>query len=319
MSILLSLLCGVFLACPCEAQSPKYIRPVLKSSIKTPSKNLQLVRCKYCGVPCPILNNIPKMLGNKPIQMPAPCLSGIEYPFVRGVALRTLQYPRPVLQAFPGKQEIDAVIFDLDGTLLDSLGAWEHSGSNFVRSQGFEPPDTLDDELVPLSLLDGAKLIKARYQLSQSPEEILALTLRPIRQHYYEDILPMPGVSQTLARLKAQGVKMAVATASDRELAERSLRRLGLRDYFEFIITCDEVGVGKSSPKVYEEALRRLGTGKARTLVAEDALHALQTAHRAGFPTAAIEEAHSAAERTAKEQAATYYVLSYQGKNVYKK
>jgi len=220
---------------------------------------------------------------------------------------------------FPGKADIDGVIFDLDGTLLDSLGAWEHSGSNFVRTQGFEPPAGLDDELVAMSLMDGANLIKTRYRLPQSPEEILALTLRPIEAHYAHDILPLPGVPELLARLKAQGVKMAVATASDRALAEVSLRRLGLRDYFEFIITCDEVGVGKSSPKVYEEALRRLGTAKARTLVAEDALHALQTAHAAGFPTAAIEEAHSAAQQVAKKQAATYYVLSYEGKQVFKK
>lgn len=220
---------------------------------------------------------------------------------------------------FPGKAQIDGVIFDLDGTLLDSLSAWEHSGSNFVRSQGFEPPDTLDDELVPLSLLDGAQLLKDRYRLAQSPQEILTLTLRPIREHYYHDILPMPGVEQTLARLQAQGVKMAVATASDRELAEKSLQRLGLLDYFAFIITCDEVGVGKSSPEVYEQALKRLGTAKARTLVAEDSLHALQTAHAAGFPTAAIEEYHSADQQQEKKQAATYYVLSYNGKNVFKK
>lgn len=220
---------------------------------------------------------------------------------------------------FPGKADIDAVIFDLDGTLLNSLGAWEHSGSNFVRTQGVEPSGTLDDELVPLSLLDGAKLLKDRYQLPQSPEEILALTLRPIQAHYANDILPLPGVPETLARLKAQGVKMAVATASDRKLAEVSLKRLGLLDYFEFIITCDEAGGGKSSPKVYEEALLRLGTPKARTLVAEDALHALQTAQAAGFPTAAIEEEHSAGQRAAKKQAATYYVCSYQGKNVFKK
>ncbi len=220
---------------------------------------------------------------------------------------------------FPGRADIDGVIFDLDGTLLDSLTAWEHSGSNFVRSQGIEPPDTLDDELVALSLLDGAKLLKTRYSLPQSPQEILALTLRPIEAHYANDILPMPGVPALLARLKAQGVKMAVATASDRALAEVSLKRLGLRDYFEFIITCDEVGVGKSSPKIYEEALRRLGTAKARTLVAEDALHALQTAHAAGFPTAAVEEAHSSAQQAAKKQAATYYVWSYKGQNVFKK
>ena len=251
-----------------------------------------------------------------------PVLNGVQ----RKSALYVLPHAGGILlsgrvsgRTFPGKTEIDGVIFDLDGTLLNSLGAWEHSGSNFVRTQGFEPPASLDEELVSLSLLDGAKLIKERYQLSQSPEEILTLTLRPIRQHYFDDILPFPGVPETLARLKAQGVKMAVATASDRELAEVALRRLGLRDYFEFIITCDEVGVGKSSPKVYEEALRRLGTPKARTLVAEDALHALQTAHKAGFPTAAIEEVHSATQRAAKTQVATYYVLSYQGPYVFKK
>ncbi len=220
-------------------------------------------------------------------------------------------------RAFPGKKEIDAVIFDLDGTLLDSLGAWEHSGSNFVRSQGFEPPADLDDKLVAMSLTDGANFIKKQYHLSYSPEEILYLTLLPIKNHYYTDIDPMPGIPETLARLHAQGVKMAVATASDRELAERALARLGLEKYFDFIITCDEVGAGKSSPKIYEEALRRLGTQKARTLVAEDALHALQTAHNAGFPTAGIEEAHSSAVRAEKLRASTYYVFSYQGKNVF--
>ncbi len=221
--------------------------------------------------------------------------------------------------SFPGKADIDAVIFDLDGTLLDSLGAWEHSGSNFVRSQGLVPSAKLDEELETLSLLEGAQLLKTRYHLPQSPQEILALTLRPIEEHYYNDILPMPGVPQTLARLKAQGVKMAVATASDKELAEVSLRRLGLRDYFEFIITCDEAGAGKSAPDIYEQALRRLGTNKARTLVVEDALYSLQTAHAAGFPTAAVEEKHSASQQAQKKQAATYYVLSYKGKGVFKK
>ena len=221
--------------------------------------------------------------------------------------------------AFPGKPAVDAVIFDLDGTLLDSLGAWEHSGSNFLRTQGIEPSPTLDDELAALSLTDGATLLKTRYQLPQSPQEILALTLRPIQEHYYHDILPLPGVPKTLERLRKQGVKMVVATASDRELAQASLRRLGLLDYFEFIITCDEVGAGKLSPQVYEEALRRLGTAKSRTLVAEDALHALQTAHAAGFPTAAIEEPHSVHQQADKKQAATYYVWSYQGRQVFKK
>ena len=125
----------------------------------------------------------------------------------------------------------------------------------------------------------------------------------------------MPGVREQLARLKEQGVKMAVATASHKDFAQKALARLGLSDYFEFIITCDEVGIGKTSPKVYEVARERLGTAKERTLVAEDALHALETAHKAGFPTAAIEETHSLGQASQKMDVADYYVTSYEGKN----
>lgn len=209
------------------------------------------------------------------------------------------------------KKEVDAVIFDLDGTLLDSLWAWEHSGSNFVRSEGFEPPEDLDEKLVKLSLMDGAKLIKEMYDLPYTLEEILHRTLLPIKNRYLYEVQPMPGVPALLARLKAQGIKMAVATASYKDFAEASLKRLGLADYFEFIITCDEVGVGKTSPKVYEVAAARLGTSKARTLVAEDALHALQTAKKAGFKTAGIEEKHSVQQRLEKMKVADYYILAY--------
>lgn len=212
---------------------------------------------------------------------------------------------------FPGKQEADAVIFDLDGTLLNSLSAWEHSGSNFVRSQGIEPAADLDDELTQLNLTDGARLIKTRYQFDYSLETIIEMTLRPIKEHYYRDIAPMPGVPALLEQLHQAGVKMAVATAGDGELAQAALTRLGLDTYFEFVITCDEVGAGKTSPAVYEEARRRLGTPKARTLVVEDALHALQTAHAAGFPTVAVDESHSFHQRAEKQQAATYFVSFY--------
>ncbi len=217
---------------------------------------------------------------------------------------------------FPGKDQVNGVIFDVDGTLLDSLWAWEHSGSNFVRSLGIEPAEDLDEQLVPLSLMDGARLIKERYQLTQTPEEILAQTLVPIVQRYAYEIAPMPGIPQLLARLQAQGVKMSVATAGDKAMAVSALKRLGLLDYFETIVTCDEVGIGKTSPAVYEEALRRMGTNKTRTLVVEDAPHALQTAHAAGFLTAAVEEEHSAAQRADKMAVADFYIFSYEGNNV---
>lgn len=213
---------------------------------------------------------------------------------------------------FPGKQEVDAVIFDLDGTLLDSLSAWEHSGTNFLRTQGITPPEGLDEVLVKMSLMDGARLLKGMYDLPQTPEEILRLTLEPIRRRYFENIAAKPGVEETLRYLKKQGVKLCIATASDRELAEAALTRLGLLDTFEFIITCDEVGIGKKSPAVYEEALRRLGTDKARTLVAEDARYALETAQNAGFMTAGVADSHTPApDARQMRETADFYVENF--------
>ncbi|MDO5764738.1 MAG: HAD family phosphatase [Elusimicrobiales bacterium] len=224
---------------------------------------------------------------------------------------------KPVV--FPGKETVDAVIFDLDGTLLDSLSAWEHSGTNFLRTQGITPPEGLDEKLVKMSLMDGARLLKEMFSLPQEPEEILRLTLDPIRRHYFEDIPAKPGVPETLRRLKAQGVKLCVATASDGELARAALARLELLDLFDFVLTCDEVGVGKRSPAVYEEALRRLGTEKSRTLVAEDAPYALQTARLAGFMTAGVADPHTLPEGALQMRAeADFYVETFL-EGVYKK
>lgn len=222
----------------------------------------------------------------------------------------TVQTPlRPVV--FPGKKDIDAVIFDLDGTLLDSLWAWENSGVNFLRTQGINPPEGFNDQLAQLSLMDGAKLVKEKYNLPQSPEEILRLTLAPIRERYFHTIMPKPGVPALLHRLKEQGVKMCVATASDKELTVAALKRTGLLPYFDFILTCDEVGAGKRTPVIYEAALKKLGTQKKRTLVAEDALYALTTAHQAGFPTAGIFDMHSAKDQPSVQKLSTYYIPSY--------
>lgn len=218
----------------------------------------------------------------------------------------------PVRSVLPGKERVDAVIFDLDGTLLDSLSAWENSGVNFLRTQGIEPPEGLQEELVKMSLMDGARLVKERFSLPQEPEEILRLTLEPIRRRYFEDIAAKPGVPETLRRLKAQGVKLCIATASDGELARAALERLELLDLFDFIVTCDEVGVGKRQPAVYEEALRRLGTQKSRTLVAEDAPYALETARRAGFVTAGVADSHTPQAGAAyMRQQADFYIEDF--------
>lgn len=216
------------------------------------------------------------------------------------------------LARLPGKKEVDAVIFDMDGTLLNTLWAWKNSTSNFLRSRGIEPPENIDAEMAALSLLEGAREIKKRYGFKESPEELLEEVLATVRKFYEEDAMPKPGVPGVLQALKKQGIKICVATASDREFAEAAFKRTGLMEYIDFIITCDEVGVGKQNPLVYETALKKLGTDRKRTLVVEDALHALQTAKKAGFPTAGVYEVNFAADQSALQSDATYYVPSFQ-------
>lgn len=228
------------------------------------------------------------------------------------------QWIKPQLSAggkmavFPGRQTVDAVIFDLDGTLLDSLNAWDKAAVYYLRGLGIEPPPEFDQIVAHLPLMEGALLAKRQFNLPLTPEEILEATLAPVRKRYLTDIPAKPGVPAMIRFLHAQGIKLCIATASDGAMAEAALKRLGLWEYFDFLITCDEVGVGKNQPAVYEAALARLGTQKARTLVVEDALHALQTAKRAGFRTAAIaDEYYEPKSQVLLMREADYYIPAF--------
>ena len=220
-------------------------------------------------------------------------------------------------QPFPGKETIDGIIFDVDGVLLDSLPVWQHSTSNFLSSHGIEPPPGIDAEMAKLSLLDGANIVKERYGFTESAEELLEEVLAPIRRHYQEDIQPKAGAIELLKNLHAQGVKISVATAGDKELAQAAFERLGMMQYIDFLISCDEVGVGKQSPAVYDAARENMGTSKERTLVVEDALHALETAKEAGFLTAGMAEPfHPWKERQQVARAGDFFILSFLGGTV---
>lgn len=316
----------IFLLCNTGAIAQVYTKGLLGLAKSTPiikaSVERSVALSRIAVNPLPISSDVTKPINTTSIALDnAPKTQLLE---VAPITTTKLQFSNvsylsnwraPLLlpAKFPNKKMIDAVIFDMDGTLIDSLGAWDSAAVNFIKSKGLEPIEGLQEELVQMSLQAGAKKIQQEYALELTVEEILEQTISPVRERYFTDIEAKPGVVELLEKLKNQGIKMCVATSSDRNLAEGALTRLGIRDYFEFIITSDDVGVGKRSALIYYEALGALGTEKNRTLVVEDAAYALQTAHKAGFMTAGVDEAHSSDKDVEiMRKIADFYIFSYE-------
>lgn len=183
-------------------------------------------------------------------------------------------------------------IFDFDGTLFDSMSIWDTAGEDYLRAIGRQPRDDLRQVLAALSLRQGACYLKEEYCLSLSIEEITDGINKTVEQFYFHTARPKPGVPEMLARQHRRGVRMCIATATDRYLIEAALGRCGLSQYFSEILTCTAVGHGKDSPMIYEAALAHLGTPKADTVIFEDAFHAIRTAKAAGFRVIAVYDPH---------------------------
>ena len=198
-------------------------------------------------------------------------------------------------------------IFDVDGTLLDSMSVWDTVGEDYLRSFGIEPKRNFQETVKAMSLYQAARHMQKAYELSLSTAEITAGINGRIEDFYRHDAPLKPGASELLAQLSRRSVKMCLATATDRHLIEAALSRLGVLSYFTEIFTCASVGHGKDEPHIFEAALRCLGTEKAETVVFEDALHAVRTAKAAGFPVAAVCDPHEDGQE-ALRKLADYYL-----------
>lgn len=188
---------------------------------------------------------------------------------------------------------ITGAVFDMDGTLLDSMQIWDTMGSRYLIEKGIEPKPGLDYYFRALSLLEAAEYYRSEYGVSDSVEKIMDDINKMTEKAYLHEVLPKPGVEAVLALLQSRGVKMCVATATDRYLVEAALARCGLSGYFSEILTCTEVGAGKSDPLIFETAREHLGTAKKSTYIFEDSLFAIETAKKAGFPVAAVADPSS--------------------------
>ena len=182
-------------------------------------------------------------------------------------------------------------IFDMDGTLVDSMVYWKRLAAEFLEHKGVqEISQNILEQIKPMTMTESAALFIQEYGLSGTAESVAAEMNAMMDEHYRRDIPLKSGVAAYLDALRQKGVVMCVASATAEELMHACLTRLGIAHHFSFLLSCETVGAGKNRPDVYWEAAKRLGTQPEEIAVYEDALYAAKTAKSAGFYTVAVRD-----------------------------
>ncbi len=203
---------------------------------------------------------------------------------------------------------IKYAIFDLDGTIFDSSEMWRKLGAQYLTMLGKNPAPDLADKLGALSVPEGAEYLRREYDISYSREEIARHITRMTEKFYLEQVSLKDGALKLLAALRAHCVRMSIATAGDVNLALSALDRLGIGKFFAGAVSCSDYGA-KTSPEVFFAAAELIYAVPEETIVFEDSLHAVRTAKKAGFVTAAV---YDVGEKNQEElkKLADFYALS---------
>ncbi len=208
-------------------------------------------------------------------------------------------------------KDIQGAIFDLDGTILDSMHIWSDIGLLFLKNKGIEAPEGIEDEFVKMSMVQAAEYYIKNIDPTATVMDIVNEVNSLVQGFYFNEVIKKDGAKEFLEFLKNRNVKMCVATATDKHLVEKALERNGIREYFSEIFTCGSVGAGKDSPVIYDVALKHLGTPKENTFVFEDALYAIETANKAGYNILGIKDVSEKADPETVKKLCNYYINDY--------
>lgn len=206
---------------------------------------------------------------------------------------------------------IKAVIFDLDGTLIDSMQVWYKVDKQFLIENGIEnPPPEISEQVKKMTIFQSSQLFIDEFNLKCTQEYVINRIEELVRIEYAERIPLKPFVNETLDVLDSMNIPYCIATATYKSLAQAVLKRCGIIDRFRFILTDVEYPNGKKFPDIFLGACERFGTKPYETLVVEDSLHCIETAKKAGFPVVAVYDKASEIDRKAIENTADYYFES---------
>lgn len=195
--------------------------------------------------------------------------------------------------------KVKGAIFDLDGTLLDSMWLWQNICDDYLAENGFSAQGMLSEEFRTMSLDKSSEYIRVAFNLDKTAEQIYDEIMGMAACHYEQSLKLKDGAEELLKKLAEKGVKMCIASAGMRSLVEAAVKRTGIDKYISEIFTCSEVGAPKTEPDVFLKAIQYLGSSPEETLVFEDSLLAIATAKKIGCKTVGVYDA--SAEDTAEQ------------------
>ncbi|HHX12119.1 MAG TPA: HAD family phosphatase [Clostridiales bacterium] len=207
-------------------------------------------------------------------------------------------------------QNIDAVIFDMDGTIIDSMWMWRDIDIDYLKTHGIKMPEDLQKSVEGLSFTETAVYFKNRFNISDTVEKIKDDWNKMAWSKYETEVPLKEGVLDLLIFLKEKNIKMGIATSNYRKLTDLVLDKLKIRDFFDSARTSDEVPSGKPSPDIYLLVAKDLNVEPSRCLAFEDVVHGIMAGLNANMKVCAVYDEHSKNDDKQKKELADYYIHS---------
>lgn len=206
---------------------------------------------------------------------------------------------------------IKACIFDMDGTIIDSMWMWKDIDIAFLSERGIELPCDLQKRIEGKSFSETAVFFKEEFKLKESLDEIKSIWNDMAMYKYCNEVSLKNGFREFLLSIKAKGIKTGIATSNSYELATSCLKALNVYDEFDTIVTSCMVGCGKPAPDIFLRCASDCGVNPSECLVFEDIPVGILAGHRAGMKVCAVQDEYSMHVDEEKRQMAEFYINDY--------
>ncbi len=204
------------------------------------------------------------------------------------------------------------IIFDCDGTLLNSMPMWDHVGTEYILSQGITPPEDMEQKLISMTLEQSGEYYIRELGLKKTVKEYLEDIYDFVDRKYRYELELKPGAKEFVRLMVQSGKKVCILTTTGRPCVEAAMQHHGLDELISTIFTCGELGMGKTKPDIYRYVAEQMGEKPENTLVFEDAPFAIQNAKKAGCSVVSVYDRSAEAGKELIDRYADFRIRDFE-------